>query len=93
MQVTQESLQELLGPDAEMCAGSFLITVDGVKHEVATANLHTGAYTLSALGEELVRGKEAPATGNKGAKKAGVQPIDSLTLPGVADSLDKLKVE
>lgn len=89
MELNQESLLAVFGAEAEVCAGSILLVVDGEKQEVATANLHTGAYTLSKAGEALVKahiGAAAPSTAGptKGKGKGGKDtPIESLPLPGV----------
>lgn len=87
MELNQESLLVVFGETAELCAGSIVLVVDGVKQEVATANLHTGAYTLSKAGEALVKAHvedtaptSKPATKGKGVKNT---PIESLPLPGV----------
>lgn len=95
MELNQESLLKVFGESAEMCAGSILLVVDGVKQEVATANLHTGAYTLSKDGEEIVKASienSAAPAGVKNAKVGGKgvknTPIETLPLPGVTPALD-----
>lgn len=89
MELTQESLLKVFGESAEMCAGSIVAVVDGVKQEVASCDLHTGTYKLSKHGEAAVKGvaKEdvAPAqpTGISSKKKKNEAPVESLPLPGV----------
>jgi hypothetical protein len=93
MELTKANLLKKFGESVEVCAGSILAHVDGVKHEVATMNPATGEYKLTDVGSKVVyaEAEAAPVEPKKKAKKglspepAPVEPtpIESLDLPGV----------
>ncbi len=91
MEITRDSLRKVFGPGAEECAGSFLLEVDGVKQEVATLNLHTGAYALSVAGAALVEGAGTPKAPTKPAAKSagkGLKDTPPVVTPEPAVGLE-----
>jgi hypothetical protein len=94
MELTRANLLKKF-PNAEICAGSFVVKIDGVNTEVATMHQGTGEYSLTDAGSAIVyaEAEEAkvtvvtkPVKAGKAAKKGlapAPAPVESLPLPGV----------
>jgi hypothetical protein len=90
MELTRANLLKKF-PKAEICAGSFVVKIDGVNTEVATMHQGTGEYSLTDAGSKLVY-EDADAPVKAPAKQAGKTkkglapepaPVESLPLPGL----------